>query len=61
VWSEWLVALSLVLVLEGIIPFVYPQRWRQLVALLAQQSDKAIRISGLVSMLIGLGLLMIVR
>lgn len=60
-WSELLIALSLVMVLEGIVPFLYPQRWRVLVEKLALQSDKAIRVSGLVSMLLGLGLLMILR
>jgi uncharacterized protein YjeT (DUF2065 family) len=56
-----LVALSLMLVLEGILPFLYPQRWRRLVAQLAQISDANMRVLGLLSMLIGLALLWLVR
>ena len=56
-----LVALSLMLVLEGILPFLYPQRWRRLVAQLAQISDANMRVLGLLSMLIGLALLWLAR
>jgi len=54
--NSLLVAVSLMLVLEGILPFLYPQRWRQLVAQLAQISDANMRILGLLSMLLGLAL-----
>jgi hypothetical protein len=60
VWQQILIAFSLVLVLEGIIPFLYPGRWRQLVAQMATMDDKTMRIVGLVSMFCGVGLLMIV-
>ena len=56
-----LVAVSLMLILEGILPFLYPQRWRRVVAQLAQISDANMRVLGLVSMLIGLVLLWLVR
>ena len=56
-----LVAVSLMLVLVGILPFLYPQRWRRLVAQLAQISDANMRVLGLLSMLIGLALLWLVR
>ncbi|MDP6190343.1 MAG: DUF2065 domain-containing protein [Gammaproteobacteria bacterium] len=59
--NSLLVAVSLMLVLEGILPFLYPQRWRQLVAQLAQISDANMRILGLLSMLLGLALLWLVR
>ncbi|NVK39525.1 MAG: DUF2065 domain-containing protein [Gammaproteobacteria bacterium] len=60
VWQQFLIAFSLVLVLEGIIPFLYPSRWRRLVVQMATMDDKTMRIIGLVSMLCGVGLLMIV-
>ncbi len=60
VWQQFLIAFSLVLVLEGIIPFLYPSRWRRLVVQMAAMDDKTMRIIGLVSMLCGVGLLMIV-
>lgn len=56
-----LTALALVLVIEGLLPFAGPGRYRRLVAQLAMLSDNAIRIAGLVSMLTGLLLLYLIR
>ena len=60
-WEEFGKALCLMLVLEGIIPFLYPARWRNLVVRLAIVSDRQLRMMGLVSMLVGVGLLYIVK
>lgn len=60
-WEDLGKALCLMLVLEGIIPFLYPARWRNLVVRLAIVSDRQLRIMGLVSMLVGVGLLYIVK
>ena len=60
-WQELGIALSLVLVIEGIIPFLYPARWKEMVAILAEVDDKTMRMIGLFSMLIGTGLLYIVH
>lgn len=60
-WEELGRAFCLMLVLEGIIPFLYPTRWRNLVASLAQVSDRQLRVMGLVSMLIGVGLLYLLK
>lgn len=49
------------LVLEGIIPFLYPKRWREMVSMLAEISDKQMRIVGLASMLVGTGLLYLIN
>lgn len=59
-WQQILIAFSLVLVIEGIIPFLYPGRWRRLVAQLALVDDRTLRIVGLVSMMSGVGLLFLV-
>ena len=48
------------MVIEGIIPFLYPRRWRRLVAQLSQIDDRSMRIIGLVSMVSGVGLLLLV-
>lgn len=56
-WEELGKAFCLMLVLEGIIPFLYPHRWRKLVASLAAVSDKQLRTMGFFSMLTGAGLL----
>lgn len=60
-WRELLIAFCLMLVLEGVIPFLYPQRWRKLVQQLAIVDDKMLRTIGLVSMLAGTGLLYLVH
>lgn len=60
-WETLGKALCLVLVLEGMIPFLYPTRWRNLVMQLALISDRQLRIMGFVSMAIGVGLLYILK
>ena len=50
-------ALALMLVLEGVLPFFGPQRWRQVFLRATQLSDGQIRFVGLLSMAIGLLLL----
>ena len=51
------IAFGLMLILEGMLPFMYPQRWRDLVTKLSDINNKQLRISGFTSMLIGLILL----
>lgn len=50
-------AFALMLVLEGLLPFLSPPAWRAVFARALALSDGQIRFMGLVSMLIGLGLL----
>lgn len=59
-WQQLWIAISLVLVLEGILPFLFPERWRQLVAQMALIDNKTMRTIGLISMLSGIGLLFLV-
>jgi hypothetical protein len=56
-----LLALALMLVLEGLLPFVAPNAWRETFRRLIRFSDGQIRFVGLTSMLVGLVLLMIFR
>ena len=60
-WETLFAALALMLVLEGIIPFLYPSKWRNLVAALANINDRQLRIMGLISMLMGVGLLYLIK
>jgi len=60
-WTEILTALALVLVLEGILPFVGPGRYKQLVAQIVLLSDNQLRTAGLMAMIAGLVLLFLVR
>ena len=54
-----LVAFALMLVFEGVLPFIAPTVWRDTFRRLLQFSDGQIRFVGLASMLAGLILLMI--
>lgn len=56
-WSELARAVALVMVLEGILPFLAPGRWRQMMLSVMQLDSRAIRVIGLLSMLAGLLLL----
>lgn len=58
-WHQLLIGFCLMLVMEGIIPFLYPQRWRNLVNQLALVSNRGLRITGFVSMMTGVILLYI--
>ena len=60
-WKEIATAFSLVLVIEGILPFLSPNRWRSLAAVLADVDNGTLRTLGLVSMLAGTALLYAVR
>lgn len=60
-WQELATAFCLLLVIEGIIPFLYPKRWREMVMLLAEVDDKTMRMVGFGSMAVGTALLYIVN
>lgn len=60
-WSDLLAALALVLVIEGIVPFVSPGSLRNMLATVAQMDDRLLRITGLVSMVCGVVMLYVVR
>lgn len=55
--GDLLNALALLLVIEGILPFAHPAGVRRTLLQLAELDDRALRIAGLVSMALGLGLL----
>ena len=54
-----LMALALMLVIEGLLPFLAPKLWRETFQRLLQLSDGQIRFFGLTSMIAGLFLLFI--
>ena len=60
-WTEILTAVALVLIIEGMVPFIGPRAYRQIVAQMAQLSDNHLRTVGLVIMIIGVVLLLLVR
>ncbi len=60
-WTEILTAVALVFVLEGILPFISPAKYRQMVSEITRLGDSTIRNIGLVIMIAGLLLLFVVR
>ncbi|MFV1993359.1 MAG: DUF2065 domain-containing protein [Acidiferrobacterales bacterium] len=56
-WRDLLVALALLLVLEGILPFLNPAGMRRTLLLISDMTDSQLRFAGLTSMLIGTVLL----
>lgn len=60
-WQELFAAVALVLILEGIIPFMSPNALRKTYQRLMEMDDKTIRMSGLISMIAGVVLLTVVR
>ncbi|WP_368736465.1 DUF2065 domain-containing protein [Endozoicomonas sp. ONNA1] len=48
------IAFSLMLILEGVLPFLYPQRWRNMVTKLSEIDNRQLRMAGFGSMLVGL-------
>ena len=60
-WQDIGIALCLVLVIEGIVPFLYPRRWRALALSLAEIDDLTMRIAGFASMMLGTLLLYLIK
>jgi len=60
-WNDLWAALALMLVLEGILPFLSPNSVRRLLAAMTAVDNSSMRLSGLISMLAGVGLLYLVR
>jgi hypothetical protein len=60
-WKEILTAIALVLIIEGMLPFIGPGRYRQYVAQIVRLSDNQLRTIGLIVMITGLLVLFIVR
>ncbi len=52
--TTFLLALALMLILEGVLPFIAPNLWRETFRRITQMTDGQIRFVGLSSMLVGL-------
>lgn len=52
-------AFALMLIFEGLLPFLSPQRWRSVFKKAQELNDGQLRFLGLTSMVIGVGLLVL--
>ncbi|MFY9327720.1 MAG: DUF2065 domain-containing protein [Georgfuchsia sp.] len=59
--SLLLAAFALMLILEGLLPFLSPQAWRNAFRRVTEMQDGQIRFIGLSSIIMGLVLLMVTR
>lgn len=59
--SDFLTAFSLVMIFEGITPFLSPKRFKHLFQIIADASEATIRLIGFFSMFFGIVVLYIVR
>jgi uncharacterized protein YjeT (DUF2065 family) len=60
-WVEILTALSLVLVFEGLLPFISPSAWKSAMLVMLRQDEQSLRWAGLSAMIAGVVLLTLVR
>ena len=58
-WSLLLGALALMLVIEGLLPFLSPAAWRRVFERATRLSDGQIRFLGLSSMIAGVAMLLV--
>ena len=59
--STFLLALALMLVIEGFMPFLAPRIWRETFRRVTELTDGQIRFIGLTSMVAGIIILMVAR
>lgn len=60
-WENIVPALALVLVIEGILPFLSPRTWRDAMAQAVRLPDNILRGLGFVSMMVGVIILYLVH
>ena len=53
-WAELVRALGLVMVIEGLMPFAMPSRWRVMLLTIAQFDTRGLRVIGGCSIAVGL-------
>lgn len=60
-WQELLVAIALVLVIEGLLPTISPDGYKKALSTFMQMDSKHVRVWGLFSMVLGTIILYIVK
>ncbi|GAB4393600.1 MAG: DUF2065 domain-containing protein [Gammaproteobacteria bacterium] len=56
-WQNFLAAFALLLVFEGVLPFLSPDNWRQMLGKMMNLDNRTLRIVGFVSMMLGTAIL----
>ena len=58
-WNALLLAFGLMLVLEGLLPFLSPTQWRAFFAQVAKFTDGQLRFLGLTALVLGCAILLV--
>ena len=58
---NFLSALALVFIFEGIMPFAFPARWKKLLRRIAEKDERTLGILGFFSMMMGVACLTLIR
>ncbi len=59
-WNDLLAALALVLIIEGVLPFLAPSKLKEVYKSVLEMPDKSLRLMGFGSMVAGLILLFLI-
>ena len=59
-WDDLLVALALVLIIEGVLPFLAPSKLKEVYKSVLDMPEKSLRMMGFGSMVVGLILLFLI-
>jgi uncharacterized protein len=60
-WLILLSGLSLVLIVEGLMPFLVPGVWKRMLSKVIQQPDASLRVFGLICLILGAVLMFVVH
>ena len=60
-WTDLFTALGLMLVFEGVVPFLKPAYWKQILIGISEFSDSRLRTGSLILMIVGLIVVYIAR
>lgn len=60
-WQYLFLGIGLMLVLEGILPFIMPEHYKQFMRKMSVQPVRLLRITGLILMLLGVAILIVLR
>lgn len=60
-WEQLGIAFALLLVIEGILPFLNPSGWQKTLRTISEMPTKKVRLVGLLSMVVGVTLLYLIH
>ncbi|MFT6835428.1 MAG: hypothetical protein ACJA0H_001467 [Francisellaceae bacterium] len=60
-WHEFIIGLCLVLVFEGIMPFLRPDKYKEMIKKISTADNKQIRTYGLCSIIVGIIVLFLIK